>query len=100
LKTSVIIEKLKSEFTRCDAELEYLPAKSRFCGTPSLPNECGVYCLCSLNDSVVQKIGKAEARGGLRARLSGYTAAKTEAKIASDPTLEKDDDRGVTRGAS
>jgi hypothetical protein len=30
LKTSVIIEKLKSEFTRCDAELEYLPAKSRF----------------------------------------------------------------------
>ena len=83
-----IIEKLKSQFTRCSAEFEYLPTESRFrwCGTPNLPKECGVYCIFSHDDSRIQKIGKAERKRGLRGRFGDYTVKKTSAKLAKDST--------------
>jgi hypothetical protein len=88
-----IVEKIKSRFKRHDVELEYLADQSRFawCGAAAaqLPTEHGVYCLFSHNDTRVQKIGKAEAKHGLLARLSGYTSAKTVAKIESDKTDQR-----------
>jgi hypothetical protein len=93
METGSVIEKLKSTFTRYGRELEYLPDESRFswCGpaTPQLPEDFGVYCLFSHNGSRIQKTGKAEATGGLRARFCGYTGAKTDRKIASDKTDQR-----------
>jgi hypothetical protein len=95
--TESAIEKIKSTFTCCTQELEYKGHASEnneqefrfsWCGTPPelLPQESGVYCLFSHKGSNIQKIGKAESKGGLRNRFRGYTNKKTEIKIASDKT--------------
>ncbi|MCA6104738.1 hypothetical protein [Bradyrhizobium australafricanum] len=87
------IEKLKSAFQRHGTELEYLPDQSRFswCDlyAAPLPEDCGVYCLFSHDGSRIQKIGKAESRGGLRVRFRGYTGKKTDLKIANDKTDQR-----------
>lgn len=88
-----VVEKIKGAFTPCSAELQYLSEESRFrwhdSDAPSLPREPGVYCLLSHEGTRIQKIGKAEAKGGLYSRLLGYTGAKTAAKIASDKTDQR-----------
>jgi hypothetical protein len=89
-----VIQKLKSAFTRYGRELEYRPYESRFswCGdaaTLSLPRESGVYCLFSHGNSRIQKVGKTEKAGGLRARFTDYTGKKTDGKIASDQTDQR-----------
>lgn len=89
-----VIEKLKSAFTRYGRELEYRTDESRFswCSdetTLSLPREPGVYCLLSHGDSRIQKVGKTEKTGGLRARFTDYTVKKTDRKIASDNTDQR-----------
>ena len=94
MDTISAIEKLKRAFTRYGRELEYLPDHSRFswCGdapTLSLPQESGVYCLFSHGDSRIQKVGKTEKAGGLRARFGDYTGKKTDGKIASDKTDQR-----------
>jgi hypothetical protein len=88
-----VVEAIKGAFTPCGAALQYLSAESRFrwhgSDVRSLPREPGVYCLLSHGSTRIQKIGKAEAKGGLYSRLLGYTGARTAAKIASDKTDQR-----------
>lgn len=85
---------IKEQFIRFDCELEYIAKDSRFswCKDKSatrLPTEVGVYCLFSHRESRIQKIGKAESTGGLRARFNQYVGKKTEFKLARDQTDQR-----------
>lgn len=86
-----MIEKVKKVFTRYERDLEYVPGALRFSWRGELahlplPREAGVYCLLSHDDTRVQKVGKTEKQGGLRARLSDYTVRRTMEYVAGDPT--------------
>ena len=85
-----VLEFVKTQCVKVNSPLRYLPDESRFCWddatSVSLPTQSGVYFLLSHNDTKIQKIGKADGRGGLKGRLRGYTAKKTPHKINTDKT--------------
>jgi hypothetical protein len=90
-----VAEAIKRKFDRFGRDLQYDHEKFRFAwcgeaqGSRRLPTEAGVYCLFSHDASRIQKIGKTESMGGLRARFNQYTGRKTEQKLARDQTDQR-----------
>jgi len=85
-------DQILSSFTRFSSELAYDETNFKFywvhedASTQTLPKAPGVYCIFSHNDTKLQKVGKADALGGLHGRFLAYTAKKTKRKLKSDAT--------------
>lgn len=93
MKNNTISTKIKKLFTRHPHELTYDAEKLCFswvyecADRTKIPEESGVYALFSHFGERIQKIGKADGSGGLRARFNRYTSRKTEEKLKKDPTV-------------